>query len=109
MTSPAGTSPPSATAPHPAHARAPYFISFAVLALLTVAEIGVVYVPGIARALLILALVLLALAKAGLVMLVFMHLGREVRGLKLGVLTPFLLPAIYAVVLIAEAMWRGHT
>jgi caa(3)-type oxidase subunit IV len=107
MTGPAG-SPTGAPASPPVHTRAPYYLAFAALAVLTVAEIGVVYVPGIARALLIVALVLLALAKAGLVMLVFMHLGREVRGLKLGVLAPFLLPAIYAVVLIAEAMWRGH-
>jgi caa(3)-type oxidase subunit IV len=85
-----------------------YFSAFAALTVLTVAEIGVVYVPGIARVLLIVALVLLALAKAGIVLLVFMHLGREVRGVKLGVLGPFLLPALYAVVLIAEAMWRGQ-
>jgi caa(3)-type oxidase subunit IV len=97
------------TEPAAAHAHAPYFVTFAALAVLTVAEIGVVYVPGIARTLLIVALVLLALAKAGLVLLVFMHLGREARGLKLSVLAPFLLPAIYAVVLIAEAFWRGHT
>jgi caa(3)-type oxidase subunit IV len=99
---------PRVKTPRAAHSHAPYFATFAALAVLTVAEIGVVYVPGIARTLLIVGLVLLALAKAGLVLLVFMHLGREVRGLKLGVLTPFLLPAIYAVVLIAEAMWRGH-
>jgi caa(3)-type oxidase subunit IV len=100
---------PGTETPAAAPSHAPYFVTFAALAVLTVAEIGVVYVPGIARALLIVALVLLALAKAGLVLLVFMHLGREERGLKLGVLAPFLLPALYAVVLIAEAMWRGHT
>jgi caa(3)-type oxidase subunit IV len=84
-----------------------YFTTFAALGVLTLAEIGVVYVPGIARSMLILALVLLALAKAGLVLLVFMHLGRETRGLKWSVLAPFLLPAIYAVVLVAEAIWRA--
>ena len=89
--------------------RAHYLITFAALTVLTVAEIGVLYVPGINRSLLITALVLLALAKAGLVLVVFMHLGHERGGLKLGVLTPFLLPALYAATLIAEAMWRGHT
>jgi cytochrome c oxidase subunit 4 len=97
-------SPTSAPAQRPQIA---YYKAFAALAVLTVAEIGVIYVPGIARGLLITALVLLALAKAGVVLVVFMHLGHERRGLKLGVLTPFLLPAVYAAVLIAEAVWRG--
>ncbi len=55
--------------------RRSYLRVFAVLALLTVAEIAVVYVPGIARGLLITALTLLALAKAALVLLYFMHLS----------------------------------
>ena len=83
-----------------------YYATFAALALLTVAEVGVVYVPGIARSLLIAALVLLAVAKAGLVLMVFMHLSHERRALKLSIIVPFLLPAIYAAVLIGDAMWR---
>ena len=72
--------------------RRRYLQVFAVLTVLTVLEISVVYVPGIARLLLVLALVLLALAKAGLVLIHFMHLGPEPRGLKLTVLVPFLEP-----------------
>ena len=53
---------------------------FGLLTVLTVAEIGVVYVPGIARGLLIAALVLLAVAKAALVLLYFMHLRGETPG-----------------------------
>lgn len=86
--------------------RRVYLNAFLALVLLTVAEVGVVYVPGIARELLISSLVLMALAKAALVLVYFMHLGGETRGLKLTVLVPFTLPALYAVVLIAEAAWR---
>jgi caa(3)-type oxidase subunit IV len=86
--------------------RRSYAQAFAALTVLTAAEIGVVYVPGVAHPLLVLALVLLAMAKAGLVLMVFMHLGRETRGLRRAVLAPFLLPAGYAFVLIAEAAWR---
>jgi caa(3)-type oxidase subunit IV len=79
---------------------------FVVLVMLTIAEIAVVYTPGIPRGQLIAALVLLALAKAALVLLYFMHLRRESWGLKLIVLTPFTLPAGFALALIADAVWR---
>lgn len=83
-----------------------YIFVFLVLTVLTLAEVGVVHVPGISRALLISALVLMALAKAGLVLMSYMHLGHETRALKLTVLLPFALPALYAFALIAEASWR---
>ena len=85
-----------------------YLQVFAVLCLLTAAELGVVYVPGIARALLIGALILMAVAKAALVLIYFMHLGAETRGLKLTVLVPFALPALFAVTLMADAAWRAR-
>jgi cytochrome c oxidase subunit IV len=87
--------------------RRGYLAVFALLAVLTAAEIAVVYVPGIAHGPLVAALVLLALAKAALVLFYFMHLGAESRGLQLTVLTPFALPALFAAVLIAEATWRA--
>jgi caa(3)-type oxidase subunit IV len=80
---------------------------FVVLVILTGAEVGVVNMAGIARHQLVGALVALALAKAGLVLVFFMHLGQETRGLKLTVLLPFLLPAGYAVALMADAVWRA--
>jgi cytochrome c oxidase subunit IV len=83
-----------------------YLVVFAILSVLTIAEVGVVKVPGISRAMLISALVLMALAKAGLVLMTYMHLGHESRSLKLMVILPFVLPALYAFVLIAEASWR---
>jgi caa(3)-type oxidase subunit IV len=84
----------------------PVFSVFVVLLVLTVAEIAVVKAAGVPRRQLIIALVLMALAKASLVLIFFMHLGRESRGLKLTVITPFALPAGYALTLIAEAAWR---
>lgn len=89
-----------------ASSRRSYLLVFLVLVVLTVAEVAVVQVPGVGRTLLIAALVLLAVAKAGLVLVSFMHLGHESRGLKLTVVLPLLLPAVYALVLIAEAKWR---
>ena len=83
-----------------------YLWVFALLTLLTVAEVGVVKVTSIGRAMLISALVLLALAKAGLVLMSYMHLSHETRSLKLTVILPFVLPALYAFALIAEASWR---
>jgi cytochrome c oxidase subunit IV len=97
----------SHAAAHGAIPRGQYLRVFAILTVLTVAEIAVVYVPGVARGLLILALTLLALAKAALVLLYFMHLRDESRGLRLTVLIPFALPALFAAVLMAEAVWRG--
>jgi cytochrome c oxidase subunit IV len=87
--------------------RRRYLQVFGLLTLLTLLELGVVYVPGIGRGPLLAALVLMALAKAGLVLSQFMHLSTETRGLKLTVLVPFLIPALLAVVLIAEAGWRA--
>jgi cytochrome c oxidase subunit IV len=86
--------------------RKSYLLVFLALIVLTIAEVGVVYVPGISRGLLVSSLVLMAVAKAGLVLMYFMHLTSETRALKLTVLLPFLLPAGYAFALIGEAAWR---
>jgi caa(3)-type oxidase subunit IV len=83
-----------------------YLRVFLALVVLTAAELGLVYVPGIARTALIAGLVLLALGKAALVLLFFMHLGSETRVLKLTVLLPFLLPALFALALMSDAVWR---
>ena len=86
--------------------RKEYWIIFVVLTLLTALEVGVVYVPGIGKTLLTIALVGLAVTKAAIVMLFYMHLKHETKPLKLIVMVPFALPALYALVLIAEAGWR---
>ena len=86
--------------------RRGYLRVFLALVALTAAELGIVHVPGIARPALIGALVLMAVAKAALVLLFFMHLGGERRALKLTVILPFLLPALFALVLMGDAVWR---
>jgi len=87
--------------------RKTYWIVFGTLAILTVLEI-LVALPsmGVARTPKVLALILMALSKASLVGLFFMHLKHEMRALKLTVALPFLFPALYAVILIGEAGWR---
>ncbi len=86
--------------------RKEYFVIFVLLFVLTILEVGLAYVPGIAKPLMVSGLILLAVVKATLVGLFYMHLKHETRVLKLTVLIPMLTPAVYAVVLIAEASWR---
>jgi caa(3)-type oxidase subunit IV len=95
-----------AAAHAPSSHRRTYWLVFVWLFVLTVLEVGVVYVPGIAKGLLVSALVLLAVTKASLVGLFYMHLHDETRWLKLTVAIPMAIPALYAFVLIAEAIWR---
>ncbi len=83
-----------------------YFVIFAVLAVLTVIEVAVAKVPGIDRKLMGLALVTLALTKAAIVGLYYMHLKHETRILKWTVAIPVAAPTLYALVLISEAAWR---
>lgn len=86
--------------------RKQYWIIFLILGALTALEVGVVYIPGIARPLLVVALVSLAVTKAVIVGLYYMHLSHETKGLKLTVAVPVVAPAIYAFALITEATWR---
>ena len=83
-----------------------YLVIFGVLFFLTVLEVAVTKVPGIARNLMALALIGMALTKAAFVGLYFMHLKHETRVLKLTVALPLAAPTIYALVLISEAAWR---
>jgi cytochrome c oxidase subunit IV len=87
--------------------RKSYWIIFGVLFFLTVLEVGVAHPSlGISKTPMMLALVSLALVKAALVAYFFMHLKHEMKALKLTVLLPFFFPALYAIVLIFEAVWR---
>lgn len=81
-------------------------VVFLVLAALTVLELSLVRVPGIGRRPLVTALIVLALGKASLIGLFFMHLKYETPILRLTVLVPLLAPGVYAAALIADATWR---
>jgi cytochrome c oxidase subunit 4 len=87
--------------------RKPYWIVFAALAAMTLLEIVVANRSlGIPRGAVAVALISLAVTKAALVGLFYMHLKHEMRALKLTVALPFFFPALYALVLIGEASWR---
>ncbi len=82
-----------------------YLVVFVALIVLTALEVGVVYLK-ISRSTMIAALVGLAITKAAAVALFYMHLRGERRALKLTVSVPMLLPPLYAVVLMLEAIFR---
>ena len=86
--------------------RKQYLIIFVILGVLTVLELGVVKMPGIPRAAMFIALIFLAVSKAAIVGLYYMHLKWETKVLKLTIGIPLATPAFYALVLIAESVWR---
>jgi caa(3)-type oxidase subunit IV len=85
--------------------RKEYWTIFGVLTVLTILEVGVVYL-GIAKTPLFVALAGLALVKATCVGLFFMHLKYETSILRRTVAIPMSIPAFYALFLIAEGAWR---
>ena len=86
--------------------RREYWIIFTWLAVLTVLEVGLCYVPGISKVPMVAGLFAMALTKAALVGLFFMHLRHETRILRLNIAIPMGIPMFYALVLIGEALWR---
>ncbi|MEZ4272747.1 MAG: cytochrome C oxidase subunit IV family protein [Myxococcota bacterium] len=66
---------------------------------------GVVYLP-IAKGLMISALIGMAIAKAALVAIYYMHLKRETKILRWTVFGCLFVPAFYALVLVSEGAWR---
>ena len=92
---------------HLAHAnRKRYLLVWLYLLVLTIAEVGVANMGNLSKAWVVSALVLLAVVKAALVGLFYMHLVHETNVLRWSVVVPMVSPVVYAVVLIAEAGWR---
>jgi cytochrome c oxidase subunit 4 len=84
-----------------------YMVIFVVLAVLTALEVAVTRPElHIGKHAVTLALMGMALTKAAIVALFYMHLKHETRVLKLTVALPMAAPTIYAIVLISEAAWR---
>jgi cytochrome c oxidase subunit 4 len=96
--------PSPALAAHPSHVKE-YLVIFVILAVLTLLEV-VLAQMGISKHLLAVALVGLALTKAAIVALYYMHLKSETKVLKLTVAIPLAAPTLYAIVLMTEAAWR---
>jgi cytochrome c oxidase subunit 4 len=90
-----------------AHAtRKQYLGIFIALTVLTGLELALVSVPGIAKGAMIFGLIFLAVTKAVLVALFFMHLKWESKVMRWMVALPLCTPAVYACVLIADAISR---
>lgn len=91
------------------HESPNYMLIFYWLAGLTVLEIGVAYLPPSMRTLMIALLVGLAIAKAALVAMYFMHLKFEKRTLGLIALTPPFLLILFVVITYPDIAWRLFT
>lgn len=80
-------------------------ITFLVLLALTILEVAVSQIAGHHRAV-VTALVGLAIVQGIVQIIYFMHLRWESRALRLYVLVPLAFPVVYALVLIADGIWR---
>jgi cytochrome c oxidase subunit 4 len=87
--------------------RVQYVVVFALLGVLTLVELGLAGTSGIPRTALLVGFVAIALSKAALIALFYMHLRFETGILRLTVLAPLLAPAVFGVILIAEAGTRA--
>ena len=76
------------------------------LSVMTILELILPEIKG-RRNFVIFGLTVLALAKAACVLIWYMHLNHETKALKASIIYPFAFPFLYAVVLIAEALFRG--
>ena len=80
----------------------PYMMVFLGLGILTAVELGVAFIPGISKLMVILILIVLALWKALMVALYYMHLRWEPKRLKLVVLAPLPLALILVLAVLTE-------
>lgn len=91
-----------------AHDEPNYMLIFYWLAALTALEVGIAYAP-IPKALMIALLVGLAIAKAAMVAMYFMHLKFERRTLGLIALTPPILLVMFVCITYPDTAWRLFT
>ena len=92
---------------HAEHHGPSYMAIFWYLAVLTVVEIGVIFLP-IGRLAIGVLLVSMASAKAALVALYFMHLRFETKTLGYIALTPVLIAALLVLVLLPDSLYMPH-
>ena len=90
-----------------AHKQPNYIAIFWWLLALTILEIGVIFTP-LARVLIAILLVGLALSKASLVAMYFMHLKFELRTLGLIAITPLLLCVLLVFALLPDLSGTPH-
>ncbi|HEX9582291.1 MAG TPA: cytochrome C oxidase subunit IV family protein [Gemmatimonadales bacterium] len=82
-----------------------YIGIFIMLAVLTAAELGVAFVSAFSRNVLLLILIVLAVWKALLVALYFMHLRFETNRVRILAIAPLPLAVIMVVAVITEYVW----
>jgi len=87
---------------HVAHPN--YWLVWAALAVLTLVELGVAFLPW-SRAVIVLTLVFLALWKALMVALYFMHLRFEQNRMRIFALAPLPLTVIIVIAVLTEFVW----
>lgn len=88
-----------------AHARPNYIAIWVWLAVLTAIEVGVAFVSHFPKPLLMLILIGLAIWKALLVALYFMHLKFERWRLRLVFIAPLPLAALLVIAALTEKLW----
>jgi len=89
--------------------RKQYLLIWVYLAVLTGLEIGIAEPSlGLDKTLVVLGLVLMAVAKAALVLFYYMHLREETAVMRYTVILPLFFPPFYALVLMAEGYARLH-
>jgi cytochrome c oxidase subunit 4 len=86
---------------HPEEAQRPYMKVFGYLAVVTGLEVLVTYLP-IGKTLMILVLMAMAISKAALVAMYFMHLRYDRRILAIIATSPFVLVAILILALLPD-------
>ena len=88
-----------------AHVRPNYILIWAYLTVLTVAEVGVAFISHMPKLYLMLALLILAVVKALLVALYFMHLKFEKWTMRIITIVPLPLAAIFILAALTEKIW----
>jgi cytochrome c oxidase subunit 4 len=90
-----------------AHKQPNYIVIFWWLLALTIMEVGVIFMP-LTRVLVAILLVGMALSKASLVAMYFMHLKFELRTLGLIAVTPLLLCVLLVFALLPDLSGTSH-
>jgi cytochrome c oxidase subunit 4 len=85
--------------------RKQYWIIFALLFLFTMVELAIVFLP-LSWGKMVTGLCGLAMVKAYMVAIFYMHLGHETLTLRFMALLPMLIPGFYALILCAEGAAR---
>lgn len=88
------------------HVERPYMKVFAWLGIITLVEVGITFLP-IAKLIIILFLIALAVSKALLVAMYYMHLKYDRRILTVIAVSPLVLAALLTLALLPDIVFHG--